>query len=232
METAVSSLTKKSILDPKSKVVSTKVDLTLIARDLMPADNWWCEYSATGTAKCVEPDDFDPRIGERLALGRALKRLGASLTREAYNEVHAQDMRRESQERASQQALQAKSEATESFRLEYATLIEVLHPGTFKTQAPFLDDRIKVLYQDIEANMSVLKSLYRKNKERVVLISRASEAVAKLKMAREEVKVYMKLDFLTPQQSNDLIDFDRYLRDSFDWVAINIFKIDRSKPPE
>lgn len=44
-----------------------------------------------GSAKCDPEDEFNPEIGARLALGRALRKLGRELLSEAHGEVHRRD---------------------------------------------------------------------------------------------------------------------------------------------
>jgi len=52
------------------------------------------QAQATGSARCMEPDVYDEAVGNRLALGRALKSLGAQIEKEACGVVHKRDQER------------------------------------------------------------------------------------------------------------------------------------------
>lgn len=114
--------------------------------------------SATGHAKVCEPDKFDSEIGRKLALGRALRKLGRELVGEAYDEVHENDKEREKQEAATRKGLEYKRETDRRFQEEFAILIEALHPGTFNrvivrsdenTKLPLLEDFKPLTEKDI-----------------------------------------------------------------------------------
>lgn len=88
--------------------------------------------SSTAHAKVCEPDRFDEEVGTKLALGRALRKLGRQLISDAYDTVHERDHARAKQQAATRKGLEIKQQANRTFQLEFAALIEALHPGTLR----------------------------------------------------------------------------------------------------
>lgn len=88
--------------------------------------------SSTAHAKVCEPDRFDEEVGTKLALGRALRKLGRQLISDAYTTVHERDHERVKQQEATRKGLEIKQQANRTFQLEFAKLIEALHPGTLQ----------------------------------------------------------------------------------------------------
>ena len=89
-------------------------------------------FKAIGAAKVCKPDKYDESIGDALALGRALKKLGQELIRDAYDEVHEIDKEREAR-LAAQAEQNAKREAARyNFECEYAALIKAKSGAMFE----------------------------------------------------------------------------------------------------
>jgi len=80
---------------------------------------------AAGSAKCMEEDSFDGILGEKLALGRALQKVGKLLEKDSFAEVHRRDRIRVQQLDATENLRKRSAEARYKWECEFAQLIEL-----------------------------------------------------------------------------------------------------------
>ena len=103
-------ITVEEIVDEKAETVSV-----IVHQGTLISEGHRIRRSATGTAKTAAPDKFEPEVGYKIALGRALRDLGRQNLKEGQEEVHAKDRIRQKQEEASRAALEAKKQRATYF---------------------------------------------------------------------------------------------------------------------
>ena len=96
-------------------------------------------YFGVGTSICHPEDEFDENLGIALALSRAHRDLGNRVaamgrkTEKHLREIVAERDAEREQHEASQRIANFNSEIKKrTFQIEFAKLIDQLHPGTFK----------------------------------------------------------------------------------------------------
>ena len=101
-------------------------------------------FRGIGSAVCHPDDPFDEELGLALAEARAYQDLGARITLVGKNAEKAirKEVARRDYELVKQTTGQAEADRIarlkrEKFDLDFATLIEALHPGTFQEQKPW-----------------------------------------------------------------------------------------------
>jgi hypothetical protein len=80
----------------------------------------WEVYTSAGTAVCDPKDKFNPEVGLKLALGRAIRQIGRDILHEGQASVHAADKARKSQEEASAKGLALKAARAKKAKKEVA----------------------------------------------------------------------------------------------------------------
>lgn len=113
-------------------------------------------FRGLGSAVCHPDDTFDEELGLALAEARAYKDLGARIAligRDAEKSIRKEVARRD-YERMKQTFGQAEADRIarlkrEKFDLEFAKLIEAMHPGTFQKPWPYV---AKTMIEDFVAS--------------------------------------------------------------------------------
>lgn len=83
------------------------------------------EVEVVGSSKCMSEDEFDKTLGENLALGRAFIKLGKTLQKNAFDEVHKRDRARRHREEKAAEAAERHREALYQWECDFAELINL-----------------------------------------------------------------------------------------------------------
>lgn len=150
--------------DPKNRVAFAEVHIDGFVGDVESDQEEWILDTEVGSSRCMTEDEYDPVLGEKLALGRALVALGRRLEKEAFKVVHDRDKARQARLEASQAALERRREATYNFLCGYAELINL------KITEESIEDSfgtdVSVTIKPIQSTGSVLRDAVQNKKNK------------------------------------------------------------------